>query len=102
MTIYIGPTYPCPPTVSDLIKVREGCRVARMTADDRIELRTFARQIGVSEDQFMGHGLPSWRYLIKLDERYRAIAAGAVEVTSRRMSEIEASRTSLAALRRDG
>lgn len=97
MTVYIGEyRFACPPGCADQVGLREGVKVSHMTADDRIELRTFARDLKLPDERFMGHGTPRWRYIINLGEWYQARARGAVVLTVKEMYALEERRVRMA------
>lgn len=77
MTVYVDPLF------AAAKRNREGFQWSHMVADSADELRAFAEQIGIK---------PCWRHGSHYDvwpsARARAVAAGAVEVSRRRMVEI--------------
>lgn len=92
MTVFIGPTFRCPPAVADHVGLREGQRVAHLTANQRNELQVLAAAMGLPDRRFMGGQTPRWRYIITAAERYRARAQGAEEATVGELDQLVAHR----------
>lgn len=90
MTAYVGPLFDCPPIVADRMGLREGQKVAHLTADTAMQMVVAAEELGLPENRQMGHGTVRWRCYVTALERNRAIShLGVQPMDARDMARAE-------------
>lgn len=94
MTVYVGPTFPCPGAVADRIGLKERQSVAHLTADTQGQMWVASADLELPAAREMGQESGSrFRCIITTWERNLAVARGAVQLTASEMYALQASRS---------
>lgn len=65
---------------------RHNTHWCHLSADTQEELHTFAESIGLKRAWFQSERMLTWHYDVTANKRKQAVAAGAIECTSRQMA----------------